>query len=62
MFRTSAKGKGRKSMKIAAVTGGGQGIGRRVALAFGRAGYAVSMTGQNLVIDSGMTVKKICAE
>lgn len=30
-------------MKVAAVTGGGQGIGRAVALGFARAGYAVSI-------------------
>ncbi|NMC73740.1 MAG: oxidoreductase, partial [Geobacteraceae bacterium] len=30
-------------MKIAAVSGGGQGIGRAVALHLGRAGYGVSI-------------------
>ena len=30
-------------MKVLAVTGGGQGIGRAIALRFARAGYAVSV-------------------
>jgi len=47
-------------MKIAAVTGGGQGIGRGVALAFGRAGYAVSVI--DPVADAGSEVIRLLKE
>ena len=38
-------------MRVAAITGGGQGIGRGIALSFARAGYAVSIA--DPVVDGG---------
>lgn len=56
-------------MKVVAITRGGQGLGRATAFHFAKAGYAVSIvghsgvvTGQNLTVDGGMTVKMIYAE
>ncbi|HUE63616.1 MAG TPA: hypothetical protein VMO78_04495 [Rhizomicrobium sp.] len=45
-------------MKIIAITGGGAGIGRGIACQF-IAEDAGFITGQNLILDGGMTVKMI---
>jgi NAD(P)-dependent dehydrogenase (short-subunit alcohol dehydrogenase family) len=60
-------------LKVVAISGGGQGIGRAVALHCAKADYGVSiadtdreagqeLAGQNLIIDGGMTVKMIYEE
>lgn len=46
--------------KVAIITGGGQGIGR--AAVFLCSGESTFITGQNLTIDGGMTVKMIYEE
>jgi NAD(P)-dependent dehydrogenase (short-subunit alcohol dehydrogenase family) len=43
--------------KVALVTGATSGIGRATAVAFGKAGANVAITGQHISIDGGYTVQ-----
>jgi NAD(P)-dependent dehydrogenase (short-subunit alcohol dehydrogenase family) len=51
-------------LKVAAVTGGGRGIGRAVAFHFAQSGYAVSIadTDEEAGADGGMTIRMIYEE